>query len=320
MTLAHPRRKTPLRIPLPLRTRFTHPIAVDTWDAYFRRRVGNDLCEHTIDETWARVAHVVAGTENEGNDSWSRRYVSAFRKWRLLPDERLLSGADTSFAGIPAEPAAVLNASAFVLDPNTVHARFDEDGFATTAVLAVRFLDDVSLASLERVDRPPRLRIGMLGVADAISSMGMAYGSADAIRQAAAMAAALATGCLQGSVALAAERGPRADSPLKELTALWRRRGMPPELIDAARRQGVRYLQLTAIEPHPVLAQLANDASDGIDPKDPSPNIVMDDRTAASSAAKAQEGLNAMRQAVQPWIDVEIGSGDGTKESHGLGD
>lgn len=305
---------------MPLRTRFTHPVAVDTWDAYFRRRVGNDLREHTIDETWARVADAVADTGNEGNDSWSRRYVSAFRKWRLLPDERLLSGAGTSFTDIPSEPAATLNASAFVLDPNTVHARFDEDGFATTAVLAIRFLDDASLASPQRVGKPPCLRIGMLGVADAVSSMGMVYGSADAVRQAAAMAAALATGCLQGTVALAVERGPNPDAPLEELAALWCRRGMPTELIDTARRQGVRHLQMTAIEPHPLLAQLANDASDGLDPKDPSPNTVMDDRTSASSAAKAREGLDAMRRAVQPWIDVEIGFGKGTKESQGLGD
>ncbi|MGN7725234.1 hypothetical protein ACTJIL_05340 [Luteimonas sp. 22616] len=296
---------------------------MDTWDAYFRRRVGNDLREHTIDETWARVAQEVAGTESEGNDSWSRRYISTFRKWRLLPDERLLSDAHAVFSGMPPEPAAVLNAAVFVLDPRTEHARFDADGFAIAAALAVRFLDDASLASPQRAGEPPCLRIGMLGVADAVSDMGMAYGSADAVRQAAAMAAALATGCLQGTVALAVERSPYPDAPLEELTAIWRGRGMPPELIEAAHRHGVRHLQLTAIDPHPLLARLANDASDGVDPKNRSVLTTVCRPTypmSASSAGMARERLDAMRRAVQPWIDIEIDSrNEGVEELQALG-
>ena len=295
---------------MPRRTRFTHPIAVDTWDAHFRWRIGNDLREHTIDETWARVARAAARREGRNSDEWPGRYAAAFRDWRLLPDERLLAHAGTARAVLPlGAPVAVLNASVFVLDPHTARARFDAEGFAETAALAVRFLDDASCDSLLACCEPQDLRVGMLGVAGALSQLGVPYGCVDAVRQGAAMASALAQGCLQGTVALASERGARGNAPLGELAAAWSSRGMPPSLIDAAQKFGVRHARLTAIEPHALLARLANNASDGLDPMGTAPDLIEGHRAYpmwTSGAGNAREAHSAMQRAVQPWIDIEI--------------
>lgn len=130
------------------------------------------------------------------------------------------------------------------------------------------------------------------------------------MRQAAAMASALAQGCLQGTVALAAERGAHGNAPLAELAAAWSSRGMPPSLIEAAHETGVRHARLTAIEPHPLLARLANNASDGLDPMG-TPGGSQEHGAYSmrtSGAGNSHEAQSAMQRAVQPWIDIEIGA------------
>jgi ribonucleoside-diphosphate reductase alpha chain len=294
-------------------TRFTDAGAVDIWDAQFRWRVGNELRDHTVDATWARVASTAAATEATQAAHWARRYVDAFSDWRLLPDERLLESAGT---GVPigwfGRPRALLNAGAFVLNQRTANARFDQERFATTAGLAVRLLDDALLSACQPGRTTPELRIGMLGVADAIAAMNLRYDSPQALEQVMAMAKALATGCLQGSVELARERGSHVGNPSSRRIATWEQRGMPQSLIDDARRYCVRHRRLTAIERQPNLALLANNASDALDPV--IQHKAFRENTVPISAGSMEPISNgvllaahtALRSAVQPWIDVPI--------------
>ena len=281
-------------------TRFTEPSSVETWDACFRWRVADTLRDVTIEDTWLRVAQAVGGGPVS---PWVGAYVEAFSNWRLLPDERLLRYAGTGDK--PTEnqaPCAMLNLGAFVHTAIGT-ARFDRDGFVATAALAVRLLDDAILAT-GLVPGDMGLRIGLIGAGDALRKLGLPYASPAARDEMIQVARALAEGCLRGAIALAQERGPTAMGAAGSgLLARWQHQGLPQELIEAGARHGVRHVRLTAIERHPLLARLANDASDALDA------LPVSTRTAREDMAELSEVTNAIREAIQPWIDEPM---DGT--------
>lgn len=280
-------------------TRFTDPVSVDTWDACFRWRVGDVLRDVTIDDTWQRVATAVA-PPGRGSD-WASRYVDAFRRWRLLPDERLLRHGGTGVACDATEsPVAALNVGAFVDRPLGAPPRFDRAGFLDTAALAVRLLDDALLA-MPGFARGAGLRVGVLGVGDALARLDVPYDAPAAGEFACALAIDLAEGCLRGAVTLAQERGAFASGEWSEgLASRLHERGMPAALLEGARRHGVRHAQLTSIEHHPLLARLANGASDALAP-------VAGSVLARSGGNALPVAERALAAAMQPWIDAPIG-------------
>lgn len=210
--------------------------AVETWDAEFRWREPDGLRDRTVDDTWRRVADFAAGAEGSDRKAWAVRFFDAFSAWRMLPGERALRTLGTDMPPEwPDEPDAVLNVAAFVAGPLALSGRFHRDAFVATASLTVRFLDDCSVA-LGIVPPPRRLRIGIIGLADALERLGVDYRSSRARQQAALVANALAEGCRCGSAGLARERS------------------------------GRRHEALTVIDAHPSLARLANGVADGIDP------------------------------------------------------
>lgn len=286
-------------------TRFTEPVAVETWDAWFRWREGDALRDVTIDATWWRVAEALAAAEGEQAPLWAHRFVDAFSRWRLLPDERLLLSAGTGTAlGDFDRPAAVLNVAAFVVAPLTLHARFERDRFVETAALAVRMLDD-ALRLHGTVQAPAELRIGVIGMADALRMLGLPYASVEAQDQARAIAAALSEGTLHGSIDLADERGALDPHPDRHgLEARWHARSTPAWLIEEGLRHGVRHSVLTAIDPHPRLARLANDVTDALDPS-PEPTRAGHE-TAALGAGAFRTAQLELRAAMEPWIDAPI--------------
>lgn len=233
---------------------------------------------------------------------WAQRYADAFSRWRLLPDERLLRCAGTDHLPETFDPpAAVLNVAAFVNAPIGTAPRFDRSAFVETAALAVRLLDDAILAT-RYVAGDSGLRIGVIGLGDALRKLGVPYTTLAAREEARALAMALAEGCLRGAVDLAGERGPFASGAASPgLTARWQEQGLPPSLVEAAVRCGARHAQLTAVQRHPLLARLANGASDALDAL-PVP-LHAASETAAELVAVEQE----IRAAVQPWIDEPIG-------------
>lgn len=277
-------------------TRFTDPIAVETWDTWFRWRDRDELRDVTIDDTWWRVADTIAAPNGAMAPLWAHHYASAFSSWRLLPDERLLRVAGTGQPlGTPEPLAAVLNLAAFVSTPLGAPARFERAAFVDTAALAVRLLDDALMVFDGIV--PAGLRIGVIGFADALRKLGIAYPSGSACLQARDFAAALAEGCLRGAIALAEERGAREAMPPRE-PELWRSRGMPPDLVERATRHGVRHLVRTAILHHPTLARLADNATDAIEPRS-HPGEPQDEDTLRTVQ-------HEIRRAMQPWIDLPI--------------
>lgn len=284
-----------------LPTAFTVPDAVDIWDAEFRWRDAGDLRDLTIDDTWRRVADRAASAEGLQAASWSHRFVDTFSRWRLLPGENILHafGTDKSMPPL-AEPGAVLNVAAFVIRQPHAGAWFDRERFVAVASLAVRFLDDV--ASAIGVESPPRrLRIGLIGLADALQGLDLDYGSSCARQQSALVARALAEGCLGGSVDLAAERGSRV-SPEECLgrVGCMRRRQVPEWLIERALRIGMRHDALTAIDPHPSLARLANGVADAVGPL---PSMAGTRKPGGRPTSAAEL---AMRAELQLWIDAPI--------------
>lgn len=245
-------------------TRFTDPDAVEAWDALFRWRDGDRLRDTTVEETWQRVAGAVAAVEGAAAGPWADRFADAFRRWQLLPDERLLRGAGTRADPMPLpDPAVVLNAASFVVSSPASPARFLRSQLVDNAALAVRFLDDALLADARGADCRA-VRIGLIGVADAMLALGAPAEGPAASRIADEFGQALCEGCLRASVELAVERGARAQVDA-EFLRRWRRRGVPASLLERAELHGLRFAELTALAPHPSLARLANGVRDGID-------------------------------------------------------
>lgn len=294
-------------------TEFTDPAAVEAWDAWFRWRSDEGLRDRTIDATWWRVAEALATVEGVQAPLWAYRFVEAFSRWRLLPDARILRSAGTGEAcDLEDGLSAVLNAAAFVTLPSSPQASLDTQALIATAALAVRMLDDAALALFPDAPVRPEARIGLIGMADALRLLGLAYDSPQARDQARIVAACLAQGALRGSVDLACERG-ACDTDLEPLRALWQLREMPAALVEDAARCGVRYARLTGIEPHPRLAQLANNASDALDAVPAVPRESQESGRrheaflpAASASFPSLTAQVELRAALQPWIDAPI--------------
>lgn len=311
-------------------TRFTDPAAVDIWDHWFRwRDAEGRLRDRTIDATWSRVAEAISGH----GMPWAQRYIDAFSRWQLLPDERLLRTTGTGVKPDPGQPpSAALNVAAFVVAPLTRQARFDDERFARIAALAVHLLDDALLSTPGLAPRGVGLRVGVIGFSDALRLLGIHYDDARAIGQARAVGKALAMGTVRGAIELACERGP-IEADLAQLAARCRDRGLPPSLVDDLQRHGVRHADLTAITRHPRLALLANRASDALDPpwpqwqpalpreflqQDAGPATMQASAVPANAVGFTATGATPMtaaamlasqrsiRAAIQPWIDAPI--------------
>lgn len=285
-----------------LPTAFTRADAVDAWDAEFRWRHADRLHDLTINDTWRRVAGGAALAEGLHAGLWEHRFVDSFSRWRLLPDERILRTLGTNEPMAPwGAPSAVLNVAAFVVKQPLSGVSFDRERFVAISSLAVRFLDDVASA-IGTEPRPRRLRIGLIGLADALDAQDLDYGSSDARHQGALVARALAEGCLRGSIELAEERGPRVSpEECQARVECMRRRQMPEWLIERALRIGMCHDTLTAIDPHPSLARLANGVADAVEPlRAPVGNPRPGD-CRWTYAAELE-----MRAVLQPWIDEPI--------------
>ncbi len=246
---------------------FTESAAVDAWDAWFRWRDHGVLQDLTIDATWDRIATALASVESPDSVvMWKRRFTDAFGNWRLLLDERILATAGTGEnAWSGGSLSAALNVSQFVRAPMTPRSSFDQAAFEDFAALAVRALDNAAL--LGRIHAPVdnHLRIGIIGLANAIVLLGLAYDGAESCALAALVGRSLARGCYRGSSQLARERG--ATSPC---TREWRTRArtqeVEPEIVVEAAKKGIRHNRLTAITSQPRLALFANNVSDALDP------------------------------------------------------
>ena len=309
---------------------FVETTAVDAWDAWFRWRDHGTLRDLTVDATWDRVATALTSVESTATAPiWKRRFTDAFDAWRLLLDERIFATAGTrEYNWRNGGLVAALNVAVFVRAPLTSHASFDLAGFEDVATLAARALDDATVLVGNDAAVNADLRIGMVGLADALTLLGMAYDSADGRAQAAFIAQALAQGCLRGSLQLARERGATA-----ACTQEWRTRAqahaVAAELVDEAACHGIRHRRLTAITSQWKLALLANNVADALDPSidsthpeiatvgdaqrgalarsyAPTPSVLQPAPEAGKCSVASVTAQLELRAAVQPWIDDPI--------------
>lgn len=247
------------RLPSP----FIELASVEAWDAWFRWREPGQLRDTSIEDTWQRVATCLATAETGATAARVQHdCMDALASWRLLPDARLLAHAGSGQHSWHAGPLhAVLNVAAFVVPGGVATASIALAALTDTAALALRCLDNAGVL----VGKPhAELRIGLVGVADALALLGLAYDSEAGRAQAAALAQALATGCLHGNVALARERAPTLTASTDIAWAI--RSGLPPELLRDANQYGLRHPRSTAVTSQPRLALLANDVADALDP------------------------------------------------------
>ena len=241
-------------------------VAVEAWDAWFRWRDQGLIRDLSVGDTWFRLTRSLSSVEPLATRSaWERQLFDACADWRLLLDERILADAGTSRLGWPHDGlGAVLNPAVFVRSPFTAEASFRHEAFEATAELAVRALDNASL--LVGQGRPGvHLRVGIIGLADALLQLGQAYDSEQGRRTARDIASSLARGCLRESLRLVRERG--AALTLAEAPQQRRRLDQLSAALPAqARSAGLRHACLTAIEPQRRLALLANNVADALDP------------------------------------------------------
>lgn len=247
-----------------LQSPFIEPVAVEAWDAWFRWRDVASLNDVSIEDTWRRVAGALVSVEGAGGRArWLSRFLKVLATWQLLPDERLLESAGTGRITWRGDALyATLNAAAFIPLGRYPAEQIDLAALGECAEVAVRVLDNAALLAGAPA---PQLRIGVVGVADALLLLGLDYDSAAGREQASALARALAEGCFRASVELAAERG-RGGGDVTDALARARSRGMSPEWLACAERHGLRHPRLTAITSQPRLALLANDVADALDP------------------------------------------------------
>lgn len=243
---------------------FVELASVEAWDAWFRWRDQGVLKDMCIEDTWRRVCAALLSAEAPGGNALlAARLLGNLTTWRLLPDERLLADAGTERITWREDTlVAVVNVAAFVLPAGAEHAGIALSSLADCAALAVRMLDNAAL--LAGVSAP-RLRIGLMGIADALALLGMQYDGAVGRTQVNAIARAFSEGCLRGNIELAAERGASSADTCPSLTRA-ERRTAPPELLRDARHHGLRYTELTALSSQPRLALFANDVADASDP------------------------------------------------------
>ncbi|HEY8010011.1 MAG TPA: hypothetical protein VIE67_03340 [Rudaea sp.] len=319
----------------PINSPFVDPAAVEAWDAWFRLRDGNHVLELSIEATWLRIARALVAAEPKDAEIWEERFFDALSSWQLLLDERIIAGARAGACDcFHPDAIALLNVAAFVGDPFTPEARFDFDGLHAGARLAVRALDDVVLQCAGEGGPNPSVRIGIMGVADALTLLGLRYDSTEGRMCAGAIARTFAQGCLSGNVRMARERGARLGSG-RTTAELGRLRDVPAELIAQASAFGLRHASLTAIVSRPKLALLANNVADALDPLNAGARLQTIEANAISRTirsrgyaailalrnpgARTQELVAGntidsttvpaqieMRGAMQPWIDSRI--------------
>lgn len=75
---------------------FISDISSRVWDIRYRYREAGRPVDHTVEDTWHRVAHALAGVERRDNGGWERCFYETLEGFRFLPGGRILAGAGTS--------------------------------------------------------------------------------------------------------------------------------------------------------------------------------------------------------------------------------
>jgi len=166
-----------------------------------------------------------------------------------------------------------INLTRFVREPFAAAASLDLDGIAETAAIAVRMLDNVYEVSnfplprqreVARASR--RLGLGITGLADALTMLGVKYDTPRARETAAEAMRVICHAAYRASIGIAQEKGSfplfreRAYSAAEFVARL------PQDIVADIRRYGIRNSHLTAIAPAGTISLLAGNVSSGLEP------------------------------------------------------
>ena len=245
-------------------TSFVDPVAVEAWDAWFRWREGNELRDVTIDATWSRVTGALSSLALGQPAQHEQQIGDAISSWRLLPDERILAGAGTSGFAWPGRGlSATINLARSSPCPLPNAPCLQVEALAATVLLALRLMDDVRLAA-GCADAP--LRLGIVGLADAVALLGADYTGASGVAAAEQAARLFATASLVASSQLAHERGAAADTEGMACTLQRFEGQLSATETRAILGHGLRFGPLTTADSQPRLALLANNVADALRP------------------------------------------------------
>jgi ribonucleoside-diphosphate reductase alpha chain len=75
---------------------FTTPISRLIWDSKYRYREGDTVHDHSVSDTWRRVARALAAQEPREQERWAAAFYGLLEGFRFLPGGRILAGAGTA--------------------------------------------------------------------------------------------------------------------------------------------------------------------------------------------------------------------------------
>jgi ribonucleoside-diphosphate reductase alpha chain len=166
-----------------------------------------------------------------------------------------------------------INLTPFVSHPFSSKPAFDFAAVASTAHLAVRFLDNVLdlshfplPAQAEQARSARRIGLGITGLADALIMLGLNYDSNAGREFTARVLGTMRNAAYESSAGLAEEKG---SFPLFDAEAFLDRpftHRLPEEIRASVRRKGIRNSHLLAIAPTGSISLLAGNVSAGIEP------------------------------------------------------
>jgi ribonucleoside-diphosphate reductase alpha chain len=170
---------------------------------------------------------------------------------------------------------SAINLSKFVVNEFTEEAYFDYPLYQQTIRAGIRFLDNV----LDRTEYPldkikdfseqwRRIGLGITGLGDALTMLGISYGSKESISECENMASTLMTTSYGTSVELAKEKGafPAFDSE-KFIEGNFIKEKLPVSLIKEIKENGIRNVAMNTIAPTGTTSfSLGNNCSSGVEP------------------------------------------------------
>jgi ribonucleoside-diphosphate reductase alpha chain len=166
-----------------------------------------------------------------------------------------------------------LNLTRFIIDPFGAEARLDADELASTAAVAVRFMDnviDVSNYPLpqqrEEAFAKRRIGLGITGLADALALCGLPYDTAEAAASAGRWMAVIERAAYRASIDLAQERGPFPLFDARHFCRSGHASRLPAGIRAEIEAHGIRNGLLTSIAPTGTISLLAGNVSSGIEP------------------------------------------------------
>ncbi|MBM6949185.1 adenosylcobalamin-dependent ribonucleoside-diphosphate reductase [Mordavella massiliensis] len=201
--------------------------------------------------------------------------------WNLLSNTKEFSYAGVNPCAeepLPAGGSCLLgsiNLSAFVNDPFTDHAQFDFEGLKHCVEVSVNALNEVLEEGLplhpleeqqESVSKWRQIGLGIMGLADCLIKLGLAYGEEEAVEMCDKIGFAMADSAIAASAKLAKEKGAYPACNIEEVMETpYFLANTTEKTRELVKKYGIRNSQLLTIAPTGTLSTMLG-ISGGIEP------------------------------------------------------